>query len=194
MPDLTTDLVFLRSPAVSVQPLAGSRTRIGVWLRGDIPQARDMAHLFLNVAREQNLVIVPLSLQASRDRDIWPESADVRLLDAEREAVGTSALTDLDMVFSMRLHGCVLAALHGKPWMGIVYDPKVEGFARRLGWVYSVAPDDLDKERLLTTVRHFQACAADLEKTLRAKSGALHELSQTDMARCLASIEPLPPV
>jgi polysaccharide pyruvyl transferase CsaB len=48
----------------------------------------------------------------------------------------TTALADLagfEAVISMRLHGVLLAALAGRPWVAIAYDPKVAAAAAGLG-------------------------------------------------------------
>ncbi len=49
-------------------------------------------------------------------------------------------LAGFETVISMRLHGVLLAALAGRPWVAIAYDPKVEALAAMLGLPQSVVP------------------------------------------------------
>lgn len=51
------------------------------------------------------------------------------------------------LVVSVRLHGCILAALAGVPFVALAYDPKVAGFAALAG-AEVVAPEAPDEELL----------------------------------------------
>ena len=87
----------------------------------------------------------------------------------------------MDIVISMRLHALVFAAGQGVPLLGIVYDPKVDGFLEYLGQrnylaLQQVSPAAL-REAIAGTLRsgvpdqasvaRLQQLAAENEKYLR---------------------------
>src|SRR5690606_8775189 len=67
-------------------------------------------------------------------------------------------LASAEVVASARLHGCILAALAGTPFVGLSYDPKVAGFLEQVGATGFVAP--IDPDTLVAAVRTPQAASA----------------------------------
>ncbi len=79
-------------------------------------------------------------------------------------------------VLSGRLHGMVLAAHAGTPVAGIAYDPKVSGFAERIGAPVAPLPTNGDPEGSLAALRAFVAAprldeAAVADERARASAG-----------------------
>jgi polysaccharide pyruvyl transferase CsaB len=64
-----------------------------------------------------------------------------------RQAVGLS-----DIIISQRLHGLILAALHGVPLIGISDDPKIDRFLRELGQKNIMNVADVDHYSLLPVI------------------------------------------
>lgn len=52
-----------------------------------------------------------------------------------------------ELVISARLHGCVIAYAQKTPFVGIGYHPKLEGFARTVGWEAMIVPRDLPRRQ-----------------------------------------------
>ncbi|MEH7378693.1 polysaccharide pyruvyl transferase family protein [Neobacillus drentensis] len=85
------------------------------------------------------------------------DECDKKTLDSVTYSSPTTAretinnLTKSKIVISMRLHGCVLAASQGIPWLPIFYERKIKGFAEqmnmdsRMQHVYDVKPEMLTK-------------------------------------------------
>lgn len=57
-------------------------------------------------------------------------SIEVRRLTADAAALG-NALADIDVICGMRFHGLVLAAMLGRPFVGIAHDNKISEICRR---------------------------------------------------------------
>lgn len=58
-----------------------------------------------------------------------------------------NSLTKSRIVISMRLHGCVLAASQGIPWLPIYYERKIKGFAEQMNMISRMLHvDDLTPE------------------------------------------------
>lgn len=66
----------------------------------------------------------------------------VEVADARSPAHLLELLAGVRFVVSARLHGCILAAAAGVPFAALSYDPKVEGFAERVGAPVFHAPVD----------------------------------------------------
>ena len=78
-----------------------------------------------------------LAFQPSQDgpaaRRLADEVPGVRVVEAVDPTAVLDAMAAARLVVSVRLHGLVLATLAGAPHVGVSYDPKVAGFARRSG-------------------------------------------------------------
>lgn len=105
----------------------------------------------------------------------------LRLCPPDTDAKMIGLFRRMDIVISMRLHALVFAAGQGVPLLGIVYDPKVDGFLEYLGRrnylaLQQVSPAAL-REAIAGTLRsgvpdqasvaRLQQLAAENEKYLR---------------------------
>jgi polysaccharide pyruvyl transferase WcaK-like protein len=91
------------------------------------------------------------------------------------------AIAQADLAVGMRLHFLILAALHGVPFIGIAYDPKVEGLCRRLE-MPCITPDYIGSlsERIPDEVKKIPVRRQQLAVTVRKEKiialAALEEL------------------
>ncbi len=60
-----------------------------------------------------------------------------------------SALSHMDVVVSMRLHGLILSSLSGIPLVGVSYDPKIGSFLKYLGYGSCTQLSEVTEEGLL---------------------------------------------
>lgn len=89
-------------------------------------------------------------------------AAGVEQWDAATPWQALEQISAAQLVVSARLHGCILAAVAGTPFVGLSYDPKVSGFLVQAGATSFEAP--LDARALLEGVlapAPFAAAAVD---------------------------------
>jgi L-malate glycosyltransferase len=67
-----------------------------------------------------------------------------------------AVIKQMDMVVGMRLHALIFAASAGVPVVGLVYDPKIEGFLQYIDQASSVAGHarDITPDRLISASEH----------------------------------------
>lgn len=108
-------------------------------------ESEALARLVESVSRTTGLATVLLSLHAGQDAEFCREVAghvrQAAVVDAAQYggARGNAVLAVIagaQLVLSYRLHGLVTAAAHGKPALGIAYDPKVQSFCCEMGYPY----------------------------------------------------------
>ncbi len=128
---------------VSVRPLPGPAADWENKLAG----ALDML-----VRAGRTVVFVPMHRPADQiaSREIASLMEEPHVIIGEQLNVPQMiALTaNLDLLIGMRLHALIFAAVGGVPPLGIVYDPKVERFLRRVGMVPAGTPEQIRAEDL----------------------------------------------
>lgn len=58
----------------------------------------------------------------------------------------------LEIIIAMRLHSLIYAATQDIPMVGIVYDPKVEGFLKSIDMAYMCSVEDIEYEELIQNI------------------------------------------
>ena len=58
----------------------------------------------------------------------------------------------LEMIIAMRLHSLIYAASQGVPMVGIIYDPKIEGFLRSIDMDHMCPVEDMDYDELIENI------------------------------------------
>jgi polysaccharide pyruvyl transferase CsaB len=101
-----------------------------------------------------------------------------RILTAADHRQALAIVARAGLVVSARLHGLILAAVAGTPFLGLVYDPKVAGFLADAGGVGFSPP--LDHARLLEAACACRALPAATRERLRER--AAEGLSWLDRA------------
>ncbi len=115
--------------------------------------------------------------------------AHPRTLVTPEEAL--AALAGVDILLSMRLHGCLLATLAGVPWIGVEIDPKIRGLGEDCGWphVYQAA-ELLDGDRLTALLDDLMTHRGEAAAHLRTVAAAKRHLAAEDVRRCLQVLPP----
>ncbi len=147
---LTDDLVFAwrsltpeRTPkqpsgnpariGLTVSPVANERTKAA--LADAVRLWQEKGHRVVFLVFQQSATFADdvkvFAAIASRP-DIAAVPIEVRLPTADASAI-VEAFADLDVVCGMRFHGLVLAAMLGRPFVGIVHDNKISEICRRFG-------------------------------------------------------------
>ncbi|MBF0409260.1 MAG: polysaccharide pyruvyl transferase family protein [Candidatus Riflebacteria bacterium] len=141
LPSVTTDIVFLCEPSIaSEKPVeSGVKTlRLGAVIRASNKDAQAVVREVLKVGEIfHNLEIVPIVFQPGEDEKIWIEAGlSEKMIVLETMEHAEEVFKTLDLIVSMRLHGCILATILGLPWVGLSHDPKIRGLADEMKWSF----------------------------------------------------------
>ncbi len=114
---------------------------IGVVLRQDRDKLRSVprwCEILTNVKNTYNARILLLPFQDPHDvnlsqaiKETMKDKVDIKYWDSLGDIF--TFYESVDILVSMRLHALVLAAVYGKPMLGINYDPKLDNFLRLFG-------------------------------------------------------------
>jgi polysaccharide pyruvyl transferase WcaK-like protein len=63
-------------------------------------------------------------------------------------------IENMDMIIGMRLHALIYGASLKVPVLGLIYDPKVEGFLEYINQPSAGSVENLDYERLIQTIEN----------------------------------------
>jgi polysaccharide pyruvyl transferase CsaB len=61
-------------------------------------------------------------------------------------------IKNLEMIIAMRLHSLIYAASQGTPMVGIVYDPKIEGFLKSINMDYMCPAEGIEYQDLIEKI------------------------------------------
>lgn len=112
--------------------------------RAGLEAANTNLHKLGDRLRVEGFEVVVLALQPGHDEPALERfSSFTRELAWDPRRV-SYLLAQAGYVVSIRLHGAILAAAAGTPFVGIAYDPKVAGFCRDAGAPYVDMPGDAD--------------------------------------------------
>ncbi|WP_077369802.1 polysaccharide pyruvyl transferase CsaB [Anaerosalibacter sp. Marseille-P3206] len=62
-------------------------------------------------------------------------------------------IKELELIIAMRLHSLIYATTQGTPMVGLIYDPKIEGFLKFIDVEYMCYVDNMRVEELLQNIR-----------------------------------------
>mgnify|MGYP001210654700 FL=1 len=60
----------------------------------------------------------------------------------------------LEIIIAMRLHSLIYAATQGIPMIGIVYDPKIEGFLKSINMEYMCPVEHIEYNQLISNIEY----------------------------------------
>ena len=126
-----------------------------------------------------------MAFQEEEDETVW-ESEKVIRISAASEAV--EAFRNLDLIFSMRLHGCIMATITSVPWFGLLYDSKIEAFARKIHWEFYAEPSEMNREKLEKSIESMMKKRSQLSAILYESACRLHSEALADIERCVETI------
>jgi polysaccharide pyruvyl transferase CsaB len=92
-----------------------------------------------------------------------------------------SIIKKMDLIISMRLHTLIYAASQVTPMIGIVYDPKVEGFLKEIEYDYYVDLKDIKSENLIDYIEGIYANKQAIVNKLSEKREDLMKLSKENV-------------
>ncbi len=159
--------------------------RVAVILRSSETETRRLVAIFTELSREvENLHLIPVALQPE-DEKVWHESGwenGVRVYDA---GAPDKIFANIDLVVSMRLHGCVVATAKAIPWLGIAYDPKVSSFADALHWKFCYQPDKIDRRLIEEKLNVFAVKKIEYSQKLARKANDMARKASADFNQML---------
>lgn len=83
----------------------------------------------------------------------------------------------IDYVIAMRLHGLIMAANAGTPFLGISYDPKIGAFSKEIGFGKVLEVNPFDESVCADAIQSDLERLEDLRNELRDKKQMLHALA-----------------
>lgn len=163
-PDIivTADPAFVLEPVTEKEGLAaisdqgidliGDRPKVGVSVRpwGLESSRETIARACDYMVKTLGAQIVFLPMRFPGDRD---ESCKIAALMKHESIVLNKPLDPkellwlsgkMDLIFGMRLHALIFGAKMGVPLVGLIYDPKVKNFLKRVGQPSAGSPEDMD--------------------------------------------------
>ncbi len=178
-PDVTADAAFIGEVGKLNISEAHSDLRLAVVLRSSVSDSEEICRHFLKIAEEvENLKIIPVVFQ-SGDEVVWQKCGWSDELVKAR--VGEPVFVDVDLIVSMRLHGCIIATAQAIPWLGIAYDPKVSSFAAACNWKFCFEPDKIDRQLLEQQLNLLASRKVDFAAKLARKANEMTRRAQQDL-------------
>lgn len=162
------------------------RPRIGVSVRPwNLNKSREtIAKACDYLVKSHNADIIFLPMQHPND---YYESLEVIKLMKESARVISEPLDPrevlwlcgkMDIIFGMRLHALIFGAMTEVPLVGLVYDPKVEYFLKRVDQPSAGRPGDLDLISLCNLLENALKSIPESKKILQGKKEELKLLAK----------------
>lgn len=109
---------------------------------------------YLVESKDVNILLIPMhypdDLEISKRVMEKVENKNTYLLSAKYSVEDLMGIINrLEIILAMRLHSLIYAASQGTPMVGIVYDPKIEGFLRSINMDYMCPAEGLRYEELI---------------------------------------------
>ena len=95
----------------------------------------------------------------------------------------------VDLIIAMRLHSLIYAAGQEVPMVGLVYDPKVEGFLKSLNMDYMCRVDDLDFKELINIIDNVWNNKEELKECLNLQDLELKKKALSNVTMALELLE-----
>lgn len=157
---------------VSVRPLPGSAT----W-------EMELARACNRLARAgRTVVFVPMHTPADLvvSKEVAAVMREPHVLIGEKLSVPQmiSLVGNLDLLVGMRLHALIFAAVCGVLPVGIVYDPKVERFLRRVGLEPAGRPEEIEDAALAGQAEFYLENRVELQGKMTQRVEELRQAAE----------------
>jgi polysaccharide pyruvyl transferase WcaK-like protein len=152
-----------------------------------------VAQLCDNIVETLGRTVVLLPMQMPHDLDISREVASKMrcpsyVLDSLYSAEEMMGIIGLcDFVLAMRLHTLIFSARMCVPFIGIIYDPKVEAYIKAFSMPSAGRADSLSPEQAFKAVRAVVEQRGEYAESLRSLSSRYEALAYED-SRLLLSL------
>ena len=143
---LFNDLIFSELPTVKKSPKR-KRIKLVFSIRSAVDLQLEQLIKVLQELSAYEVSVVPLQKNAD-EKIIAGLKKYARVLPYNPQKI-MSELASADYIIGMRLHSLVLAACFQIPFIGLAYDPKVEGFCKHMHMPYVAITDMLAVPALL---------------------------------------------
>lgn len=186
---IASDMVFLNDN-IKRASVSGAKETLRVFavLRFSVAGSARIAADLVNMAEEiENLELHPVAFQPEEDEKVWREAGwkgDVFYPDRPE-----NVFAGADLVVSMRLHGCIIAANAGIPWIGIAYDPKVSAFASSCRWKFCCTVEEAERKYLEEKINLLAVKRAEFADKLNRSIGEKRRLAEADFAEMAARLK-----
>lgn len=95
----------------------------------------------------------------------------------------------LEIIMAMRLHSLIYAATQDIPMVGIVYDPKVEGFLKSINMEYMCSVEDIEYSQLIKNIDLVWENKMDLRNNLKELDRRMREEALRNIQLALDLLE-----
>ncbi|MBR5218494.1 MAG: polysaccharide pyruvyl transferase CsaB [Clostridia bacterium] len=149
------------------------------WAKSDRQLEEKLASAIDEIAEKYSLtpLFIPMKLQTDYKSSALVASlmkTPSYILDSDYSVDEIMGIVgEAELVISMRLHTLIYAAGNATPVVGVVYDPKVQGFMEYIGQNRCVDADNLSKEQLIAHVDDIMQNRDEIKKELTIKANEL---------------------
>lgn len=181
---VTADPVFTLNPTkpdkviniLKKESIPENKPLVGVSLRN----WRDSDNLVVNMAKaidhiveKQNVNVILIPMHYPEDLEISNKVLDKVNNNSTYVLSNKYSVEDimgiikkLEMIIAMRLHSLIYAASQGIPMVGIVYDPKIEGFLKSVDMDYMCPAEGIEHQNLIEKIDIVWSNREKLKKNL----------------------------
>ena len=185
----TTDLAFLNG-TYEKKKLSGKLEFMKIYaiIRSSVAGSVKIASDLIKLSKDsENIELVPMAFQAGEDTYAWRKAGwkgEIKNVESF-----DNTFDGADLVVSMRLHGCIIAANQRIPWIGIAYDPKVLSFAKACDWEeFCRAPEEANGEFFENCINKMAFDYEKYSKKLSAFSDKMHRCALKDFEKSCEAI------
>lgn len=95
----------------------------------------------------------------------------------------------MELIIAMRLHSLIYAATQGTPMIGLIYDPKIEGFLKFIDMEYMCHIEDIELVELYTDIDNVWKNKDNIRRNLMKKDEKLKEKALKNVKMALDLVE-----
>lgn len=125
-----------------------------------------------------NIILIPMHYPEDLDISLEVERVvsreEVYVIKNQLSVEDIMGITkELELIIAMRLHSLIYAATQGTPMIGLIYDPKIEGFLNFIDVKYMCNVVDMNSEELLSNFKAIWKDKQSIRIMLKKKEESL---------------------